>query len=59
VKAMVYARKVKKREELLWRILNVARRKSNASMLRKVKNSLVTRVGKCIQADAGHFEQLT
>ena len=57
MKAMVYAHKVKPREELLQRILSAARSINNAAVLRKVTSSLVTRVRKCIQADGGHFEQ--
>lgn len=30
----------------------------NAALLRKVTSFLVKRVGKCIQADGGHFEQV-
>jgi hypothetical protein len=44
-------------ESLLRRILSAARRINSAAVLRKVTRSLVTQVGKCIQADGGHFEQ--
>ena len=54
---MACERKVNTREELLQRILSAARRVSNATMLRKITSSLVTRVRKCIQADGGHFEK--
>jgi len=54
---MLYAHKMNTREELLQRILSVARSINNAEVLRKVTSSLVTRVRKCIQADGGHFEQ--
>ena len=50
------ANKVKTRE-LLQRILSAARSIDNSALLRKVTNSLVTRVRKCIPADRGHFEQ--
>jgi hypothetical protein len=56
MKAIVYAHKVNTGEELLQRILSAARNINNAAVLRKVTSSLVTRVGKCIQADGGHFE---
>jgi len=58
VKAMVYTHKVNTREELFQRILSAVRCISNATVLRKVTSSLVTRVRKCIKADGGHFEQL-
>jgi hypothetical protein len=58
MKAMMYAHKVERREELLQRILSGARSINNAVVLRKVTSSLVTRVRKCIQADGGYFEQL-
>jgi len=51
MKAMVYAHKLNTREELLQQIFS-------AAVLHNVTSSLVTRVRKCIQADAGHFEQL-
>jgi len=57
MKAMVYAHKVNTREELLQRILCAARSINNAAVLRKVTNSLVTQIRKCIEADGGHFEQ--
>jgi len=57
MKAMVYARKVNTREELLQRILSAARSINNAAVLRKVTSSLVTRVRKYIQADEGHFQK--
>ena len=44
-------------KELLQRILITARSINNAAMFRKVTNSLVTQVRKCIQADGGHFKQ--
>jgi hypothetical protein len=43
---------------LFRRILNAARRINNAAVPRTVTRSLVTPVGKCIQADGSHFEQL-
>jgi hypothetical protein len=43
----VCARKVYRREELLRRILNAARHMNNAAMLRKVSNSLISRLVKC------------
>jgi len=58
MKAMMYARKVNTREELLQRILSAARSINNAALLRKVTSSLVTRVRKCIHADGGHLRQL-
>jgi len=57
MKAMVYAHKVKRRAEVLQRILSATRSINNAVVLRKVTSSLVTRVRKCNQADGGHFEQ--
>ena len=57
MKAMVYVHKLNTREELLQRILSAARSTNNATVLRKITSSLVTRVRKCIQADGGHFEQ--
>jgi hypothetical protein len=57
MKAMVYAHKVYTRE-LLEQIFSVARNFNNAAVLRKFMSPLVKRVGKCIQADGGHFEQL-
>ena len=57
MKAMVYASKVKRRAELLQRILRATRNINNAVVLRNVTSSLVTRVRKCNQADGGHFEQ--
>jgi len=57
MKAMVYARKVNTREELLQRILSAARSTNNAAVLRNVTSSVVTRVRKCVQAAGGHFEQ--
>ena len=54
---MVYAHKVNTREELLQRIISIARSINNTAVLRKVTSSLVTRVRKRIQADGGHFEQ--
>jgi len=57
MKALVYAQKVKTREELLQRILSAARSINNAAVLRKVTSSLGTRFRKCIQADGGHFQQ--
>jgi hypothetical protein len=47
------------REKLLHPIIRAARSINNAAVLCKVKSSLVTPVRKCIQADGGHFEQLT
>jgi len=58
MKAMVYAPKVNMRKELLQRILSAARSVNNAAMLHTVTSSLVTQIGKHIQADGGHFEQL-
>jgi hypothetical protein len=58
MKAMEYAHKVNKREELLQRILSAARGINNALLLREVSGSLVKRVRKCIQADGSHFEQI-
>jgi len=57
MKTMMYAHKVNTREELMKRILSTARSINNTAVLRKVTSSLVTGVGKCIQADGGHFEQ--
>ena len=57
MKAMVYARKVNTREELLQQILSAAGSINNAAVLRKVTSSLITRVRKRIQADGGHFKQ--
>jgi len=54
MKAMVYAHKVNTRE-VLQRILSSARIINNAAVLRKITSSLVTPVGKYIQADGGHF----
>jgi DUF1009 family protein len=50
MKAMEYARKVKKLGELLRRNLNAARRVNDAALLRKVTRFLVTRGGKYIHA---------
>ena len=58
MKAVVSARKVNTREKLLQRILSAARSISNAAILHRVTNSLVTQVRKCIQTVGGHFEQL-
>jgi hypothetical protein len=58
MKAKVCLRKVKMRDELFRRVPSAARRINNAAVLRKVICSLITWVGKCIQADTGHFEQL-
>jgi hypothetical protein len=58
MKAVVGARKVNTREKLLQRILSAARSISNAAILHRVTNSLVTQVRKCIQTVGGHFEQL-
>jgi len=57
MKTMLYAHKVKPREELFQRIVSAARSINNAAVLRKVTSSLVTLVRKCIQADGGHIEQ--
>jgi hypothetical protein len=57
-KAMMYTCKVNITDEVLRQILNAATRKNNAAVLRKITCSLVTQVGKCIQAHGGHFEQL-
>jgi hypothetical protein len=57
MKAMVYAHKVNKREELLQRILSTERSINNAAVLCEVISSLVTQVRKCIQADGGYFQQ--
>jgi len=59
MKVMVYAHKVNTREGLLQRILRAVRSINNVEVLRKERSFLVTRVRKCIQADGGHFEQLT
>jgi len=53
MKAMVYAHKVNMREELLQQILSAARSINNAAVIRTVTSSLVTQVGKHIQADGG------
>jgi hypothetical protein len=50
--------KVNTREELLQRIISYAKTIHNATVLRRVTSSLVTRVRKGIQADGEHFEQL-
>jgi len=57
MKAVVYAHKVNMREELLQRFLSAAGSINKAAVLRKITSSLVTRVRKRIQADAGHFKQ--
>jgi len=44
--------------ELLQRIFSAARSINNAAVLRKVTSSVVTRVGKFIQADGGHIKEL-
>jgi hypothetical protein len=49
---------MKTREELLQQILSAASSINNAAVLHKVTSSLVTRVRKCMQADAGHFEKV-
>jgi hypothetical protein len=59
MKAMVYARKVNIRVELLQWILSAARSINNAAVLRKITSFLATRVRKCIEADGGHFRQLS
>jgi uncharacterized UPF0146 family protein len=59
MKAMVYAHKLNTIEELFQRILSVARSINNAAALRKFTSSPVKRARKCIQADGGHFEQLS
>jgi len=56
METVVCANKANTTEELLQRILSVARSIYSAAVLRKVTSSLVTRVRKCIQADGGHFE---
>jgi len=50
---------VNTREELLQRILSVARSINNAVVFRKFTSSLVKRARKCIQEDGGHFEKLS
>ena len=55
---MACAYKVNMREELLQRILGVARSINNAAVVRKVTSSLVTRHRKFNQADGAHFVQL-
>jgi hypothetical protein len=57
MKAIVHARKLNTREELLQRILSAARCINNAAVLRKFASSLVTQVRKCIEADRGHLKQ--
>jgi len=59
MKAMVYEHKLSTSEELLQQILSAARSINNAALLCKVTSSLVTGVRKFIQADEGHFKQLT
>jgi len=56
---MVYEHKLSTSEELLQQILSAARSINNAALLCKVTSSLVTGVRKFIQADEGHFKQLT
>jgi hypothetical protein len=58
MKAEAYARKVNTGDELLRRILDAARRINNAAVLRKFTRFLFTCVGKCVQADGGHFQQI-
>jgi hypothetical protein len=56
---MFYAHKVSTREELLQRILRAARSFNNAAVLRMITSPLVKRASKLIEADRGHFEQLS
>ena len=58
MKAIVYAHKMNARDERLQRILSAARSINNATVLRKVTSSLVTRIRKYIEAAGGHFRQL-
>jgi hypothetical protein len=58
IKAMMCARKLNTRDELLRRILSAARCTNNAAVPRKVTRALVTQVGKCIHAVGGHFKRL-
>jgi hypothetical protein len=58
MKAAVYEYKVNTRKELFQRILSAERRIITAAALHNITIFLVTRVGKCIQAVVGHFEQL-
>jgi len=44
--------------KLLQQFLSTAKSINNAAVLHKVTSSLFTRVRKCIQAEAGHFENL-
>jgi hypothetical protein len=59
MKAMIYAHKFDIREALLQRVLSAARSINNAALLCKVTSSLVTRIGKCIYVDGGHFKHFT
>jgi hypothetical protein len=56
---MMYERKVDIWAELLQQISDIAGHVNKTAVPRKVTYSLVKRIGLCIQAEGGHFEQLS
>jgi hypothetical protein len=59
MKSEVYRTKVDTRDELLDHIMDViARIKERQDTLRRTKRHVLTRVAKCIDVDAGIFENV-
>jgi hypothetical protein len=59
MKAVVYEHKVNTRKGLLQGILSAARSSNHAAALHKFTSCLITQDRKWIQADGGHFTQLS